>query len=276
MNSILYNVSSPKLGIYLTINPIAFKAGPFFIHWYGIIIALSFLIAFLYVNRKADKFGLNQSDISDFTLISAVCGIIGARIYYVIFYSGDFYKENPMKIFMISEGGIAIYGAVIGGFLGIYLTAKIKRKDIKSVLDVMSLGLIIGQAIGRWGNFVNQEAFGTETNLPWGMMSENTFFKTVHPCFLYESLGCLICFVLLHFYSSKTKFKPGNIFLLYLLLYSALRALIEGLRTDSLIIPGTSVRVSQFLAVLLFITSLILLIIQKHKIKPLRRNRPSA
>lgn len=265
MISTLYNVSFPKLGIYLTINPIAFQYGSFCIKWYGIIIAIGFLLAFWYVSCRANKFGLTQNDIYDITLLSSILGIIGARIYYVIFYPGNFYKENIMKIFMISEGGIAIYGAIIGGFFGIWLIEKIKGKDIKSILDLASLGLVIGQTVGRWGNFINQEAFGTSTNLPWGMMSENTLFKTVHPCFLYESLGCFACFVFLHFYSSKAKFKPGNIFLLYTMLYGALRALIEGLRTDSLIIPETYIRASQLLATLLFLTSAILLLIQKYR-----------
>ncbi len=272
MSNVLYNVSFPKIGIYLKINPIAFKAGNFGIYWYGIIIAIGFLLAFLYISSKSGKFGLTQNDVSDFTLTASVLGIIGARVYYVIFYPGNFYEENPMKVFMISEGGIAIYGAIAGGFLGIWLTAKIKKKNIKSVLDLMCLGFVIGQTIGRWGNFVNQEAFGTETDLPWGMMSENTLFKTVHPCFLYESFGCLVCFLFLHIYSSKIKFKPGNIFLIYTMLYGLLRALIESLRTDSLVIPGTFIRVSQLLATLLFIASAVLLLVQKLKIKTKSEN----
>ena len=262
MSTVLYNVSFPKLGIFLKIDPVAFKIGFIQARWYGIIIALGFLLAFLYVDHRAEKFGLTKNEVMDFTIIASVCGIIGARIYYVIFYPGDLYKQNPTEIFMISEGGIAIYGAIIGGFFGIWLMAKIKGKDIRSVLDLASFALAIGQSVGRWGNFVNQEAFGIQTYLPWGMMSENTLFKTVHPCFLYESLGCLICFVFLHFYSSRVKFKPGTIFLLYTMLYGVLRALIEGLRTDSLIVPGTSVRVSQLLALLLFVVSAILLLLQ--------------
>ena len=169
-----------------------------------------------------------------------------------------------LVIFIIPEGGIAIYGAIIGGFLGVLVLAKIKKKNLCSVLDLMSLGLIIGQTVGRWGNFVNQEAFGTETTLPWGMMSENTFFKIVHPCFFYESLGCFACFLFLHFYSLKIKYKPGNIFLIYTMLYGLLRALIEGLRTDSLILPGTFIRVSQLLSIILFISSIALLISGRH------------
>lgn len=272
MSEVLYNVSFPKLDIFLKINPVAFKIGNIQGRWYGIIIALGFFLAFLYVSHRAKNFGLTKNDVADFTIIASVCGIIGARIYYVAFYPGDFYIQNPMKIFMISEGGIAIYGAIIGGFFGIWIMSKIKGNDVKSVLDLASFALAIGQSVGRWGNFVNQEAFGTETNLPWGMMSENTFFKTVHPCFLYESLGCFICFLFLHFYSSRVKSKPGTIFLLYTMLYGALRTLIEGLRTDSLMIPQTSLRVSQLMGILLFAVSAVILLIQNQNRKSFLKN----
>ncbi len=261
MNNILYHVSFPNLGLNLTISSVAFNFGNITIHWYGIIVAIGFLLGYMYVNFRSKSFNLNQNNISDLTLISSVVGIICARVFYVLFYPGDFYKRNPLKIFMINEGGIAIYGAIIGGVLTLVTICILKKIKILKTLDLMSIGLVIGQAIGRWGNFVNQEAFGTETDIFCGMSSENTLFKTVHPCFLYESIGCLIIFLFLHFYSSKQKTKPGTIFFLYTLLYGILRAFIENLRTDSLVVPYTSVKVSQILALFFAVTSLAMIII---------------
>ena len=131
----------------------------------------------------------------------------------------------------------------------------------------MAPGLAIGQAVGRWGNFVNQEAFGTITSLPWGMSSENTSFFTVHPCFLYESLGCIFIFFILHFCSHSLIKKPGNLFLIYTALYGLLRSFIEPLRTDSLVIPNTQIKISQALAILLFLTSTVFLIASVPKQK---------
>lgn len=260
----LYHIAFPKLGIHVNINPIALKTNLICIHWYGIIIAFGFVLAYIYINHRAKDFGFLNADVSDMALWASLCGIIGARAYYVLFYPGDFYKLHPEKIIMISEGGIAIYGAAIGGIFGIWLFCKIKHKNFASALDIMSLGLVIGQAIGRWGNFVNQEAFGTPTSLAWGMISENTMENTVHPCFLYESLGCMVCFVIIHFYSKKTNCRAGNVFIMYTALYGLLRAVIEGLRTDSLIIPNTIFRVSQVLAIILFVLGSAILILRHY------------
>lgn len=273
-NSIIYNVNFPRLGIFLRISPIALNLNGLCIHWYGIIIALGFLVAYLYTVKHASKYHISHSDLSDFVLSSSLTGIVFARIYYVLFYPGDFYKEHPDKIFMISEGGIAIYGAIIGGIIALWFVSKIKKKQFISVLDLMSPGVAIGQTIGRWGNFVNQEAFGTITYLPWGMSSENTNFITVHPCFLYESIGCLFIFLILHLRSLKHGTKKGEIFLLYTTLYGILRSLIEQLRTDSLLIPGTSIKISQILAITVSIFSFILLMILKFKKKSqIRKNK---
>ncbi len=261
IKNLVYHVSFPHLNIHITLNPIAFSFGNIKVHWYGIIIALGFLLGYLYVLKYSKKFGISKDDISSVVVLSSISAIICARLYYVIFYPGDFYIKNPMKIFMISEGGIAIYGAIIGGILSIFVFAKIKKLNVWGILDVASLGVLIGQFIGRWGNFINQEAFGIATNLPWGMTSENTDFQTVHPCFLYESLGCFIIFVILHFYSLYSKkSKPGNIFVIYMLLYGLLRSAIEKIRTDSLIIPYTHLKISQVLAIALALTFLTIII----------------
>ena len=259
----IYHIAFPKLNLNFELSPEIISAGSISVRWYGVILSIAFLCAFFYIFCKSKEFDIKKEHVYDLTFASAIPAIIGARLYYVTFFPGDFYIRNPEKIFAISEGGIAIYGAIIGGALGAIMLCMIKKLPILKVLDLLSLGVVIGQAIGRWGNFVNQEAFGEYTDLPWGMMSENTSFQTVHPCFLYESLGCLAIFLILHFTIPKLKITSGAIFLTYTMLYGALRFMIESLRTDSLIIPNTSVRVSQLLALLLCIISASLLIIIK-------------
>lgn len=263
----LYNVSFPGLGINLKINPLALDLEIIKINWYGIIIAVSFLAAYLYINSRAKEFGVDKEKLLDVIICGAFSGIIGARAYYVIFYPGDFYKNNPWRILDIASGGIAIYGAIIGGLLGAFIILLYKKMKVWPVFDLAALGLLIGQAIGRWGNFFNQEAFGTITRLPWGMMSENTSNQTVHPCFLYESIWCLIGFLILHVYSKNKKERPdGEIFCLYVLWYGLGRTFIEGLRTDSLMIPFLGLRVSQLVAILsCLVASMVLIKIIKSK-----------
>ncbi len=263
---IIYNVLFPQLGIELKINPIIMFIGNWPVRWYGVLIAVGFLLAFFYLMGRRSEFELSKDEVEGLTFTISVCAIICARIYYVVFYPGDFYLRNPQKILLISEGGIAIYGALIGGFVGLWAVSKKIKKNFFSLLDFVSLGVPIGQAVGRWGNFFNQEAFGVATSLPWGMISENTLGQAVHPCFLYESLGCLICFIFLHLQSRRAKnLYPGKIFLTYTAFYGLLRACIEGLRTDSLIIPGTDLRVSQVLAIILFLVSVVILGIAELK-----------
>lgn len=268
MSSLIYHVSFPNLNINIALNPIAFSFANTKIYWYGIILAIGFSLAYLYVLKNSKRFEISKNDISNLTIVSSICAVICARLYYVIFYPGDFYIKNPSKIFMINEGGIAIYGAIIGGILSILIFAKIKNLNAWRLLDITSLGVLIGQFIGRWGNFVNQEAFGTTTNLPWAMASENTLFEAVHPCFLYESVGCFAIFIFLHFYSLHSKkLKAGDVFILYMLLYGILRSLIEGLRTDSLMIPYTNLRISQVLGIALSlgaVTTMLIRIYKKH------------
>lgn len=260
MNNIIYNVSFPKLGLNFKINPIALDFGNINIRWYGVIIALGFLTGFIYVNFRSKKFGINSSDLLDFIIWPTFLGIVFARIYYVIFYPGDFYIKNPEKIFMINEGGIAIYGAIFGGIIGILLVSKIKKENALKALDLLSFGVIIGQCVGRWGNFVNQEAFGSETGFILGMASQSTNFVAVHPCFLYESFGCFLIFWVMHFCSSNEKVRRrlGNIFALYLFLYSFLRFFIESLRTDSLMLPFTFIKISQLISILGILIAIII------------------
>ena len=261
----MFHVQFPGLGLQLEIDRIAFSIGSFHVYWYGIIIALGFILAVIYAMKSAPKFGLDPDKLMNCIIVGIICGIVGARAYYVIFYPGDMYLKDPSRIFGIHDGGLAIYGGVIGGLLGGCITAKVCKQKISSVLDIASLGFLIGQGIGRWGNFINQEAFGIQTTLPWGMVSENTGNVPVHPCFFYESMWCLLGFVLLHFYSRKLRRYDGQIFLLYLLWYGVERFFVEGLRTDSLLIPGLPLRVSQVLAGVLVIFSAVVLIILHNR-----------
>ena len=236
--------------------------------WYGVIIAVGFLLAFSYAMVSCKKFNIDQDKLIDVIIVGMIGGMIGARAYYVIFDTSDQYLRNPISALYIWEGGLAIYGGIIGGMLCGSLMAKFRKISIPAVLDIASLGFFFGQAIGRWGNFVNQEAFGVETKLPWGMVSENTYAVTnnpVHPCFLYESLWCILGFVLLHIFSRKLRRYDGQVFLLYLIWYGVGRFFIEGLRTDSLITPVLPLRVSQVVAAATVLTGIILLIVFRSR-----------
>ncbi len=264
----MYNVQFPGLGINVTVDPVAFSIGDFNVYWYGIIIGCGFLLALVFALTSLRRFGIERDGFIDCVLVGLVCGIIGARLYYVLF-SLDYYSQHPSEIFAIHNGGLAIYGGIIGGLLGGCITAKIKKISIPAILDVAVMGFLIGQGIGRWGNFVNQEAFGTETDLPWRMISENTIIDgkitAVHPCFLYESLWCLLGFVLLWLFSKKLRKYDGQIFLMYLVWYGLERTFVEGLRTDSLYTPFFGLRVSQILSALLVIIGIVMLIVLRKR-----------
>ena len=254
------NVSFPGLGIDLEIQR-SFEVFGFTIYWYGVIIALGLILAIIYASYNSKRLGVNPDKLLNCVIVGVITGIIGARAYYVLF-NLDYYASYPNKILAINEGGLAIYGGIIGALIGGLIVAKICKMNIPAVLDVASVGFLIGQGIGRWGNFFNQEAFGTATTLPWGMVSEGTNNVIVHPCFLYESIWCLLGVLLLHLFSrSKFRKYSGQMALLYLVWYGAERAIVEGLRTDSLLIPNTSLRVSQLVSVLICVIGITLLII---------------
>lgn len=264
----MYNVSFNGLGTEFTINPVAIEFGSIKIYWYGIIIAVGLCLGAIYVYFSANRFNVDKNKLIDCILVGIFTGVLGARLYYVAF-EWDYYSQNLDKLFSINQGGLAIYGGIIGAFLGGCIVAKIHKMNILAVLDVAVMGFLIGQGIGRWGNFMNQEAFGTPTDLPWGMMSENTGGVFVHPCFLYESLWCLLGFVLFHFLSKKFQRYHGQVLLWYLVWYGFERMIVEGLRTDSLYLPfnifGFEPRVSQLLSLVLVMVGAILLFVFRKK-----------
>ena len=262
-------VTFPKLGLEFLINSTAFTIGSFEVKWYGIIIATGLLLAVLYAMKRAPYFGIDTDKLLDAVIVGVLCAVVGARLYYVAF-TWDYFKDDPLRIITdFHEGGLAIYGGIIGGLLGGGLVAYKKKINVFACLDLASLGFLIGQGMGRWGNFMNQEAFGTPTDLPWGMVSVNTGSVAVHPCFLYESLWCLLGFVLLHFFSKKFQQYKGQIFFMYLVWYGFERMIVEGLRTDSLYLPfsifGYNPRVSQLLSAVVFIAGVILLIVFRNR-----------
>lgn len=261
MNSVTYNIKFPYMGLNFYINPIAFKIGNISVYWYGIIVCLAFILSFIYIYKNSARFFLNKDSMTDVALVSIMSGILGARLYYVLFFPGDTYLKNPIKIFFINQGGLAIYGGLIFGLIGGLITAKIKKLNLLAVLDVLSIAVLLGQSIGRWGNFFNQEAFGTKANYLLGMVSQTTGGIPVHPCFLYESLWCLLGFILFHLFSKNKRKYNGQIFLMYVAWYGAGRFVIESIRTDSLLIPYSSFRVSQLIAAVSAIVSIILLIV---------------
>ena len=262
-----YTVQFPGLGWSIPLNSTMFSIGSFEVKWYGFLIGIGFLLAFAYGLWMAKRLGLDRSKMIDSAIVALIAGIIGARLYYVIFYPGTMYWENPIRILYIHEGGLGIYGGIIGGIAAGMVMCKIKKLNPFAGLDVAALGFLIGQCIGRWGNFVNQEAFGSETSLPWGMQSVNTGGVPVHPCFFYESLWCAIGFVLLHSFTTRLRRYDGQTFLLYVIWYGAGRFFIEWLRTDSLYVPGIPIKVSQLVALVSVAAAVAILIICRKRTK---------
>ncbi|MDD3165353.1 MAG: prolipoprotein diacylglyceryl transferase [Oscillospiraceae bacterium] len=243
-------ISFPSLGLVLNPPQVAFELFGRPIYWYGIIIAVGFLLAVAYGMHRAGDFELKKDDITDMLLLAVPLALICARAYYCLFY-WDLYRDNPISCLYIWEGGIAIYGGIIGAIIGVVIVAKLKKMSPLNFMDVGALGLLIGQCIGRWGNFVNREAHGgvSDTLLRMGLVNEQGVLAYYHPTFFYESAWNLIGFVLLHVYSKrKGRAFKGEIFLMYVAWYGLGRTFIEGMRTDSLYLFGTGLRVSQVLA----------------------------
>lgn len=241
-------ISFPGLGLSFNPSRVAFSIGGKDFYWYGIIIAVGFLLAVAYALKRSRQFGLTQDNIIDMLICAVPTAIVFARAYYCLF-AWDIYRDNPIRVLYIWEGGLAIYGGVIGAVLAVVVFTKVKKIRTSAMLDIGGLGLLIGQAVGRWGNFINREAHGGETDsfLRMGLTDASGTTVYVHPTFLYESLWNVLGLVILHFLSKRRKYD-GQIFVMYLGWYGLGRVFIEGLRTDSLYIAGTNLRVSQLVA----------------------------
>ena len=281
-----YHVQFPGLGLEFDLNRVAFTLFGMPVYWYGILIAAGMLLALLFAFHYARSFGIDADRMVDVVLISTVFSVVGGRVFYVAM--APFEYESLAQMLDVRQGGLAIYGAVIGAFLAGFFVCKWRKVPVLPMFDLASLGFLIGQGVGRWGNFVNQEAFGTNTALPWGMYSDGTYAYLaavqsrlaeqgvavdpalpVHPTFLYESVWCLLGFVLLWAYMKRRKFH-GELLLLYIAWYGAERFFVEGLRTDSLMLGRF--RVSQLIAAASVLASLALWLAlrKKYRDKPLR------
>lgn len=260
------------------------------VYWYGFLIALGMLLAMIYGFRRIKKWGLEPDRFTDTVLVGLLGGILGARVFYIIFSLEKYVTEDGTFDFIaalsVRDGGLAIYGGVIGALVFGCLMAKIRKVNIPALLDLVGLGFLIGQGLGRWGNFFNMEAYGAKTTLPWGMTSRSIINELhafyypdrvsvvtadatemiAHPCFFYESLWCFLGLLILHICSKHRKFD-GQIFLMYIGWYGLGRFWIEGLRTDSLYIPGTEFRVSQVIAGTCVLFAVVMLIMNFLSVK---------
>ena len=281
-------VSFPGLGINdLFVSRVVFTIFGLPVYWYGLLIAVAIILGMLLAMREAKKFSLSSDDVMDTFIALIPLMIVFARIYYVIF-SWKEYSSDWTLIFDTRRGGLAFYGGVIGGALGIILVTRLKKIKISRLLDFLVVYVPLGQAIGRWGNFFNQEAFGNNTTLPWGMISKSasgtstgTFEylawllgknpslnlvkdNPVHPTFLYEFIANIIIFFVLY-RIRKTSKTPFKVTLWYLMLYGFVRFFVEGIRTDPLMLGSTSIRVSQWLSALMVIVSAIVLVVLSRR-----------
>ena len=274
------------LGIDFDLPSVAFSIGTYEVHWYGIVIAFGFALAVLYGGRMAYKWKMSLDGMTDVLLWGTVFGIIFARAYYV-FFQWDYYSLHPGEIIAIWNGGIAIYGGIIGAIIGAAIGCKAGKINFQNLLDLGALGLLIGQGIGRWGNFFNQEAFGTNTETAlfrmWSAKIRDTLSadqadllakgievnpeQAVHPTFLYESVWCLLVFAMLHIIVTKHRKFKGEVFLLYGIFYGLERMIVEGMRTDSLYIANTTIRVSQLLSAVIVVVFAVWLITMFVKLK---------
>ncbi len=264
----------PGLGLELNLNPILLSISDnFSIHWYGAIIAVGFLLAVVFCCRQCAQFGIKQDDVFDILIFAVPLAIIGARLYYVFFEFDNYYVPGDLgqtliRIIRIMDGGLAIYGGIIAGVITAIIVCRVKKISFLAFADIGAMGLLIGQAAGRWGNFVNVEAFGGVTDVAWrmagpdianylrrtGQVTAEVYEKVlsgelgVHPTFFYESMWNVIGLLILALLIKKHRKFDGQLFFSYIVWYGIGRFWIEGMRTDSLFIPGTSLRISQLIA----------------------------
>lgn len=262
--------------ILAALNPIAVHLGPIAVHWYGVIIATGVIIAVTLAVREGRKRGINPDDVYDMILWALPAALIAARLYYVVF-QWPYYSQHPGEIIAIWDGGIAIYGSLIGAGLVVFFFCRSRFIPVWLMLDVAAPTVILGQAIGRWGNFMNQEAFGRITSLSFlqGLHLPDWIINQMlidgayrQPTYLYESTWDLMGFVVLMSLRHYPQFfKQGEVFLAYVMWYAFGRFFIEGMRTDSLMLLGT-IRVSQLLSIVLFVGALILVIYRRRQATP--------
>ncbi|MCR6545171.1 prolipoprotein diacylglyceryl transferase [Dehalobacterium formicoaceticum] len=250
-----------------TPDPIAFQIGPFVIRWYGILISIGMALGTYLAYREAEKQKLDPEHVINLVVVAIPLALLGARLYYVIFYNLEYYLANPGEVLAVWHGGLAIHGGLIGGILGGYLVVRHYKLNFWQMADIVAPSIILGQAIGRWGNFFNQEAYGFETDLPWAMYIDGAFR---HPTFLYESIWNLMVFFILIFIRRKSFLRKGDLFAGYVILYSLGRVIIESFRTDSLMFGPF--RVAQ-LASILGIIAGIAFILYNHRKKLAPANR---
>lgn len=265
-------ISFPMLGGLTLDFPASFTLFGHEFYLYGVVMAIAFIAAVFYASKRAPRMGIKGDDIFGLVLWVLPIAIVGCRVYYVIA-EWDRYKDNLLDIFKIREGGIAMYGGTIAGVLTVIVWSRAKKIPFAATLDAASSGLILGQVIGRWANFVNREAFGGETDIfcRMGLTTPDGTTYYVHPTFLYESLWNLVGFIIIDRWWLRKGHRKydGQVFLFYVFWYGAGRSWIEGLRTDSLYIPGTNIRTSQLVAALSALTALVILLINiKRPHKP--------
>ena len=242
-------------------NRVAFTIFGLDIMWYGVLMASAMVLCVILALREGKRVNISEDDILNLAIVAIPCGLLGARLYYVIF-NWSWYSENLSEILNFRGGGMAIHGALIGGILAGFVYTKVKKINFFKMADTVMLGIPLGQAIGRWGNYINGEAHGGPTNLPWGIMVDGV---KVHPTFLYESIWDLGIFIFLWCFRKKKTYE-GQLAIIYLILYSIGRFFIEGLRTDSLMIGP--LRMAQVISLVTIIVCVIL-----HKILSKKKNR---
>nr|WP_312578790.1 prolipoprotein diacylglyceryl transferase [Sedimentibacter sp.] len=240
-------------------DPVAFSIFGIDIMWYGVLISLGVLLGVLVALKECRRVGFKEEDLLDFLLFAIPAGIIGARTYYVIF-SWDYYSQNMNQIINIRNGGLAIHGGLIAGAIVGIIFCKIRKINLWQILDIVIPSVALGQAIGRWGNFINQEAYGGPTSLPWGIMVNGV---KVHPTFLYESIIDISVFIFLMWYRKNKRKNQGEVFALYLILYSIGRFFVEGMRTDSLMFMN--MRIAQLISLGLVLFGIIIFVTLRKK-----------
>lgn len=266
----------PNTGLKFNIDSTAFTIGSFEVKWYGIMLCLGILACLILGMTTCKKYDIKQDDVLDYVLFALPSAIVGARLYYVIF-NFSLYKNDLSSIFDVRSGGLAIYGGIIGAVIALICVSLYKKHKFLKIIDFGIIFIPLGQAIGRWGNFFNQEAYGSVTKMPWGMTGSVIEKEVVaagydagslvHPTFLYESLWCFALFAFLFVYSRKWKKSHGECLALYMIFYGIERAIVEGLRTDSLYIGNTDIRVSQLLSVVLVIFGITFFIDSRRRYK---------